>query len=68
MQVAELQDYKDRYDQQDRVQLRTKETEIEELHTEIEKLATCNSTTVKQINGEKELLINQNSELKKELA
>ena len=50
------------------MQLKTKETEIEELHKEIDTLATNNSTTVKQINGEKELLIGQNSELKKELA
>ena len=68
LQVAELQDYKDRYDKQAQVQLRTKETEIEELHKEIDSLATDNSAMVKQINGEKELLINQNCELKKELA
>ena len=66
--MADLQDYKDRYDKQAQVQLKTKETEIEELHKEIDSLATENSATVKQINGEKELLINQNSELKKELA
>ena len=53
LQVAELQDYKDRYDKQARVQLQTKEVEVEELHKEIYSLATTNSVTVKQINGEK---------------
>ena len=36
LQVTDLQAYKDRYDQQAKVALHTKETEIEELHNEIE--------------------------------
>ena len=50
------------------MQLRTKETEVEELHAEIEKLAIANHEFAKQTNMEKDLLISQNSDLKKQLS
>ena len=50
------------------MQLRTKETEVEELHAEIEKLAITNHEFAKQTNMEKDLLISQNSDLKKQLS
>ena len=47
------------------MQLRTKESEVEDLHAEIEKLAIANFEFAKHTNMEKDLLISQNSELKK---
>ena len=66
--VSNLQAYKDRYDEQAKVQLQTKDSEIEELHRDLEKTASEHLTTVKQLSGEKDLLIAQNAELKKEVA
>ena len=63
--MTDLQAYKDRYDQQAKVALHTKEAEIEELHNEIESISNSHRDLIKQINGEKELLISQNSDLKK---
>ena len=65
LQVDELLDYKNRYDSQTKVSLQSKETEIEDLHKEIESMTSQNTVLVKQINGEKELLIAQNLDLKK---
>ena len=68
LQVEELADYRKKYEEQSQVQLRSKETEIEELHTEMATLTGEHSTHMTQVNQEKELLITQNSQLKKELA
>jgi len=68
LQVAELEDYKIRYVQQSQVALRTKESEISELHNELAAITEDHSTFVTQVNHEKELCISQNGELKKKLS
>ena len=47
LQVTDLQAYKDRYDQQAKVALHTKETEIEELHNEIESISNSHRDLIK---------------------
>ena len=46
----------------------TKETQIEQMHKEIEEMARKHSHMINEVNGEKELLIAQNCELKKQVA
>ena len=57
LQVSDLMDYKNRYDELAKVQLKTKDQEIEDLHKELDKMATEHSDLVRQLNDEKELLI-----------
>jgi chromosome segregation ATPase len=68
LQVAELEDYKIRYLQQSQVALRSKESEISELHNELATVTEEHSTFITHVNHEKELLISQNGELKKKLS
>ena len=48
--------------------LRTKESEITELHNELATVTEEHSTLVTQVNQEKESFISQNGKLKKELS
>lgn len=50
LQVAELEDYRTRYEQQAQEVLQNKETEISELHTEMYTIAEENSTLMTQVN------------------
>ena len=68
LSITDLQAYKSRYETQAQEQIRTKETQVEELHGELEALAVANHEFSKQVNMEKDLLIASNNELKKALS
>jgi len=68
LQVAELQSYRQRYEEQSAVKLVKQETQIENLHEELEKMAGAHQVAIKKITSEKEVLISKNGELKKEVA
>ncbi len=58
--MSELSNYKNKFNQQSKVTLVSKETEIEQLHEELENVVTNSQNLIKQVNSEKELLISQN--------
>lgn len=60
--------YRKRYEEQSSVTLVTKDSMIEGLHQQLEEMAEKHSQQIKEVNGEKELLISQNCELKKQVA
>lgn len=57
-----------RYEQQAEQAIRSKDTEISELHSEMFTLTEEHSTLVTQVTHEKEKLIEQNKELKQQLS